>query len=97
MSGVEAGVRVGMQDSGYGYLSVPIVSVSMFLFNAGQSAFGVIMITCRQEVTPRELLGRMDTTMRVSITGTASLGALLGGFVASRFGMRTIIGVDIPA
>jgi MFS family permease len=74
-----------------GHLSVLIVSVSMFLFNGGQSAFGVIMITCRQEVTPRELLGRMDTTMRVSITGMASVGALLGGFVASRVGMRTTI------
>jgi MFS family permease len=74
-----------------GHLSVPIVSVSMFLFNAGQSAFGVMMITCRQEVTPRELLGRMDTTMRVSITGMASVGALLGGFVASRVGIRTTI------
>jgi MFS family permease len=73
------------------YLSVLIVSAGMFLFNAGQSAFGVIMITCRQEVTPRELLGRMDTTMRVSITGMASVGALLGGFVASRAGIRTTI------
>ena len=78
-----------------GRLSVPIVSVSMFLFNAGQSAFGVIMITCRQEVTPRELLGRMDTTMRVSITGMASLGALLGGFFASRAGMRATIAAAV--
>jgi predicted MFS family arabinose efflux permease len=73
------------------HLSVAIVAVSMFLFNAGQSAFGVIMITCRQEVTPRELLGRMDTTMRVSITGAASVGALTGGFVASRIGIRATV------
>lgn len=71
--------------------SVAIVSVSMFLLIAGQPALGVIMVTCRQEVTPRDLLGRMDTTMRVSITGMASVGALLGGFVASRVGLRTSI------
>jgi MFS family permease len=74
-----------------GHHAVSIVSVGMFLLNAGQSAFGVIMITCRQEVTPRELLGRMDTTMRVSITGMASVGALLGGFVASGIGIRATI------
>jgi predicted MFS family arabinose efflux permease len=74
-----------------GHLSVPIVSTGMSLFNAGQSAFGVIMIICRQEVTPRELLGRMVTTMRVGISGMASLGALLGGLTASRVGIRTTI------
>jgi MFS family permease len=77
------------------HLSVAMVSVSMFLFNVGQSAFGVIMVTCRQEVTPRELLGRMDTTMRVSITGAASVGALIGGFVASRIGIRATIAAAV--
>lgn len=75
--------------------TIPILAVGLFLFNAGQSAFGVIMFTCRQEATPRELLGRMDTTMRVGITCMASLGAFMGGFIASRAGVRTAIGLGV--
>lgn len=71
--------------------AVPILAIGLFLFNAGQSAFGVNMQTCRQEVTPRELLGRMDTTMRVSITAMASIGALTGGYIAARAGIRTTL------
>jgi MFS family permease len=71
--------------------AVPILAIGLFLINAGQSAFGVNMQTCRQEVTPRELLGRMDTTMRVSITAMASIGALTGGFIATHAGIWTTL------
>jgi hypothetical protein len=75
--------------------SLEIVALAMFLFNAGQSAFGVNMQTCRQEVTPAKLMGRMDTTMRLCFTGTASLGALSGGFLASRCGVLATLAVGI--
>jgi len=68
-----------------------LTAVSLFVFNVGQSAFGVNMQTCRQEFTPPFLMGRMDTTMRLCFTGTASLGALAGGFIGSRFGLRVAI------
>ena len=71
--------------------AAPILAIGLFLFNAGQSGFGVNMQTCRQEVTPRELLGRMDTTMRVSITAMASIGALTGGYIAAHAGIRTTL------
>ena len=75
--------------------AVPIAASALFVLNAGQNAFGVNMFTCRQEVTPSGLLGRMDTTMRVSITGMASVGALAGGFVASRAGIRTTLALEV--
>jgi MFS family permease len=75
--------------------SLEIAALAMFLFNAGQSAFGVNMQTCRQEVTPAQLMGRMDTTMRLCFTGMASLGALSGGFLASRCGVLVTLAVGI--
>jgi hypothetical protein len=75
--------------------SLEIAALAMFLFNAGQSAFGVNMQTCRQEVTPAQFMGRMDTTMRLCFTGMASLGALSGGFIASRCGVLVTLAVGI--
>jgi MFS family permease len=64
------------------------LAASLFIFNVGQSAFGVNMQTTRQLVTPTSLMGRMDTTMRLCFTGMSSLGALAGGFIGSRFGLH---------
>jgi predicted MFS family arabinose efflux permease len=64
------------------------LAASLFIFNVGQSAFGVNMQTTRQLVTPASLMGRMDTTMRLCFTGMSSLGALAGGFIGSRFGLH---------
>jgi MFS family permease len=71
--------------------ALAVLLLAMFLFNLGESAFGVNMQTCRQEVTPANLMGRMDTTMRLCFRGIASLGALAGGFIGSSFGLRTTI------
>jgi MFS family permease len=75
--------------------AIPIAAGALFVLNAGQNAFGVNMFTCRQEVTPSGHLGRMDTTMRVSITGMASVGVVAGGFVASRAGIRTTLALEV--
>jgi hypothetical protein len=64
------------------------LATSLFIFNVGQSAFGVNMQTTRQLVTPAFLMGRMDTTMRLCFTGMSSLGALTGGFIGSQFGLQ---------
>jgi hypothetical protein len=45
------------------------------------------MQTCRQDVTPIELLGRLDTTMRFRFRGMGSLGALAGGLVGAKLGI----------
>jgi predicted MFS family arabinose efflux permease len=65
---------------------VAMVALSLFFYNIGESTFGVNMQTCRQNATPTELMGRMDTTMRLCFKGMASLGALAGGFIGVKFG-----------
>ena len=71
------------------------LAFGLFLFNAGQSAFGVNMQTTRQMVTPPFLMGRMDTTMRLCFTGMSSLGALTGGFIGSNKGPHVSIVLGI--
>ena len=68
-----------------------VTALGLFLYNLGESSFGVNMQTVRQAVTPLHLMGRMDTAMRFCFKGMASLGAVAGGIVASRFGLRTTL------
>ncbi|HUR04172.1 MAG TPA: MFS transporter, partial [Nonomuraea sp.] len=55
--------------------------------------FGVNGVSLRQAVTPDRLRGRVNATMRTLRTGLVPLGALLGGAVAARFGLRPAVTV----
>ena len=70
-------------------------AVALFLYGLGESCFGVNMQTCRQGVTPLRLMGRMDTTMRFCFKGMASLGAIAGGVVGSRWGVQAAIAFGV--
>lgn len=68
-----------------------MTALALFFYNLGESSFGVNMQTVRQAVTPLHLMGRMDTAMRFCFKGMASLGAIVGGLIASQFGLRTTL------
>lgn len=65
-------------------------TVGAMLFLGGLIAFvwNVITITVRQEVIPDRLLGRVTGAYRVLGVGTGPLGAVVGGVLASSFGLR---------
>lgn len=68
-----------------------LVGLALFLYNLGESSFGVNMQTVRQMITPPRLMGRMDTAMRFCFKGMASMGAIAGGLIASRYGLHTTL------
>ena len=53
----------------------------------------VVMVSLRQRVTPDRLLGRVNSAYRLVAWGTMPLGALLGGLVASAWGIRATFAV----
>ncbi|MBV6698222.1 MFS transporter [Kitasatospora aureofaciens] len=53
----------------------------------------VIKVSFRQHATPDHLLGRMNATMRVLLTGALTLGAALAGTLASLTSVRTALWV----
>jgi MFS family permease len=75
--------------------AVPISATAMFLFNLGEMTYVVNMITIRQEITPVGLMGRMDMTMKLCFRGMYALGALAGGILGSREGLRTALLVGV--
>ena len=69
-------------------LAVPALIVAQLAAGVRGPIYNVNQISLRQAITPPELLGRMTATMRVLVLGTMPLGALLGGGIASVFGVR---------
>ncbi|PLT48024.1 major facilitator superfamily MFS_1 [Paenibacillus pasadenensis] len=74
-------------------LSVPLLILSFFLSGFGVVISNIHIISLRQTVTPEHLLGRMNASYRFVVTGTAPIGALLGGWLGTGIGLRLTLAV----
>ena len=61
---------------------------AQFLFGFGGVIYNINQVSLRQALTPDRLRGRMTATMRFLVWGTIPLGALLGGLLGERLGLR---------
>jgi MFS family permease len=61
----------------------------MGLYGFTITAWNVVAVTLRQSLTPDEKRGRVAGASRLLAWGSQPLGALLGGFAASAFGLRS--------
>jgi predicted MFS family arabinose efflux permease len=48
-------------------------------------------VSYRQAITPTEIQGRMNATMRFLVWGTIRIGAIIGGLVATWVGVHNAI------
>jgi predicted MFS family arabinose efflux permease len=65
-----------------------IIVVALFtVFSFALSMWNVVSMSTRQRMVPNELLGRVVTASRMLAYGATPLGALVGGFVASEYGL----------
>jgi MFS family permease len=62
-------------------------------FSFAFTAYNVAGVTLRQQLCPKELLGRMNATVRVLCVGPMPLGALLGGVLNGSLGAHTSLWV----
>jgi predicted MFS family arabinose efflux permease len=93
---------LGMAVSGGGWLVLALAPLNdigigayalmLFMFGVGAVFMFVNFLAMRQAVTPGRMLGRMTTTMRWLIMLPAGPGALIGGFLGQRFGLRVPLG-----
>lgn len=63
----------------------------LFLFGVGAVFIFINFLALRQAVTPAPMLGRMTSTMRWLILLPAGPGALFGGWIGERFGLRATL------
>jgi MFS family permease len=66
-------------------------AITLFFGSAGAVLYNVAQVSFRQALCPRPLLGRMNATMRFLVWGTMPLGGLLGGWLATSFGLRNAL------
>jgi predicted MFS family arabinose efflux permease len=59
----------------------------LVLFAAGTATWNVVAVSLRQSLTPDDLRGRVAGAARTLAWGTQPLGALIGGAIASVFGL----------
>lgn len=65
-----------------------MVAAQVLLWAAGV-VYNITQVSFRQALCPKELMGRMNATIRFVVWGTLPLGSLLGGVLGSTLGVRT--------
>ncbi|HYC06537.1 MAG TPA: MFS transporter [Candidatus Binatia bacterium] len=70
---------------------IPFFAAAMFLSGGLAIVYNVNQVSLRQAITPERLLGRLNGTMRFLVWGTMPIGALLGGVLATVFGVHEAI------
>ncbi|MFI1508765.1 MFS transporter [Streptomyces sp. NPDC020597] len=74
--------------------SAALAAVATFVGFFGIPVWDVTVISFRQSITPEHLQGRVNATVRSLSWGTLSLGSLMGGALASSWGLRETVVVS---
>ncbi|HEY3609264.1 MAG TPA: MFS transporter [Pseudonocardiaceae bacterium] len=73
--------------------SSPLMAVlfvgAYFLTFSGMSLANVLVLSIRQALTPRSLMGRMNSAMRTLLFGGGAIGGIVAGQLAGLLGLRT--------
>lgn len=72
-------------------VAIPALVGALAVLGAVNPIFGSTSIALRQAVTPRALLGRVNATVRVMTWGSLPVGSLIGGVLASHYGLRSAL------
>jgi MFS family permease len=75
--------------------SVGLVVAGAAAGELGQIVYAITSVSLRQRLCPPELLGRVNATMRILIMGLFPVGALLGGVLGERFGIRPTLWIAL--
>ena len=77
--------------SGSPPVAAVIAGAGFFLTGLTIPTYDVNQFSLRQAATPLRLQGRVSATMRTLIRGLVPVGALLGGLLAERIGLREVM------
>jgi len=69
-------------------LNTLVIGGGFFAMAASGTLYNINQVSLRQALTPPEMSGRMNATMRWFVWGTIPIGALLGGIIGTNLGLR---------
>jgi MFS family permease len=70
---------------------IPLLILSGLLVGFGVVIYNITQVSFRQAITPERMQGRMNATMRFIVWGTIPIGSILGGVLATTFGVHQTI------
>jgi MFS family permease len=76
---------------GLAYIFMPnvwVIAVAVSIMGIAGTTWNVVTVSLRQRIIPAELFGRVNSVYRFLGTGSIALGAIAGGQIAYRFGIR---------
>ncbi len=73
--------------------AIPFLVAALLASSFGVVLYNVTQLSMRQAITPERLQGRMNSTIRFIVWGVMPIGQLIGGALATWFGLRTAIWV----
>ena len=79
--------------------TVAVLCLTSVVFSFSVVVYNVIQVTARQRLCPRELLGRMNASIRFVVWGVMPLAALLAGWLGTTIGLigALWVGVGVAA
>jgi len=80
---IEAGMHLALATSRNAYF----IGFALFAFGVHGALWTIVGASLRQRLTPPEMLGRVGSTTLFVAAGGNCIGALLGGVIASSFGI----------
>ncbi len=69
-------------------LNALVIGGGFFVAAASGTLYNINQVSLRQALTPPEMSGRMNATMRWFVWGTIPIGAVLGGIIGTNLGLR---------
>ncbi|TDC50077.1 MFS transporter [Jiangella ureilytica] len=76
-----------------GWTAIAFLVAGLGAGELGQIVYAIASVSLRQQITPDELLGRVNATMRVLIMGAFPLGGVVGGLLGELAGPRATLWV----
>ena len=64
------------------------IMIAVAVFGVASMTWNIVTVSLRQRIVPTELFGRVNSVYRFIGTGSTAIGALAGGFIAYRYGLR---------
>lgn len=74
---------------GTSWTAFSIIAAGMLIVGIGNMLWNITIITITQTITPNQLLGRVNASKQFLTYGALPLGAIIGGWIAEQWGLRT--------
>ncbi|MQA25138.1 MAG: MFS transporter [Micromonosporaceae bacterium] len=69
-------------------IAAPVIGAALLINGVGLVAYNIQAISLRQAAVTTDVLGRTNAGYRFAVTGTAAIGALIGGALGGVIGLR---------